>query len=483
MPLNRLDLVFNALPGNYLLVLPNPPLFTIAGFNQARAMATNSTNRQILGKNLFEVFPDNPDDPDATGVKNLTASFMKVIETRKRHRMPLQKYDIPVPGSEKFEERYWRPENIPVFDEEGKMICIIHSVTDVTSEVLLHTSEANYRYLFNHNPASSIIWNACTFRILDVNQTACDTFGYSMQELVQKTVFDIRPEDEHSRTRNLANYIRLGTPIENTDLWKMLRKDGKVLYMQLYFHKTIYQNSEAVLVLGNDVTEKIMLQQRLKEEKDKAILEMTNAVLMAQEIERKNISLELHDNIIQILSTAKLLLDHSFESQQASVSGVRQSHELIGTAIYELRSLAESLNPPWLAEGSFIQALSDLFQRIQSLNKIYIETDFCIDEDGITPRQKIDIFRIIQEQLNNIVKYSHAQKALVSIVSIPGQVHIKVKDDGKGFDPKSKTDGFGFRNMISRAQIHNGNVLVRSAPGEGCEVLAVLNNNNDGRKH
>jgi signal transduction histidine kinase len=131
--------LFDWAPGIYLVLLPDAPKFTMVAANQARLRATMSTPEQTIGKGLFELFPDNPDDPSATGTRNLRISLNRVVETRQPDSMAVQKYDIPKPQSEGggFEERYWSPINTPVLDETGKLLYIIHRVEDVTEFVRL----------------------------------------------------------------------------------------------------------------------------------------------------------------------------------------------------------------------------------------------------------------------------------------------------------------------------------------------------------
>lgn len=123
--------LFEATPVPYLVLTPD---FTIVAANDARLRATMTTRDTIIGKKLFDVFPDNPDDPGATGVKNLRASLARVLERRQQDAMPIQKYDIPTPQGN-FEERYWAPLNVPVLGDDGKVMHIIHSVEDVTGLV------------------------------------------------------------------------------------------------------------------------------------------------------------------------------------------------------------------------------------------------------------------------------------------------------------------------------------------------------------
>ena len=124
--------VFEASPANFLLLRSDSPVFTILAVSDAYLKATNTVRKKIIGQGLFEVFPDNPDDPHANGVKNLTASLNRAITNKKTDVMDLQKYDIPIPHSKEFEARYWSPENTPVVDKDGSVFCIIHHVTDVT---------------------------------------------------------------------------------------------------------------------------------------------------------------------------------------------------------------------------------------------------------------------------------------------------------------------------------------------------------------
>lgn len=128
--------IFDWAPGIFLILLPDPPKFTIIAANKARLQATMSSDSQI-GKGLFDMFPDDPNDPNATGVENLRHSLLRVLKTAKSDTMAVQKYDIPKPDGSGFEERYWSPVNTPVLDSNGKILYIIHEVEDVTDYILL----------------------------------------------------------------------------------------------------------------------------------------------------------------------------------------------------------------------------------------------------------------------------------------------------------------------------------------------------------
>jgi PAS domain S-box-containing protein len=134
--------VFESAPGMYLVLDRD---FRIVAVTDAYLRATSTLREQILGRGVFEVFPDNPDDPSANGVQNLRASLQRVLEKGAPDVMPIQRYDIRRPESEGdgFEERYWSPINSPVFSPERSVRFIIHRVADVTDFVRAHQAGAS----------------------------------------------------------------------------------------------------------------------------------------------------------------------------------------------------------------------------------------------------------------------------------------------------------------------------------------------------
>lgn len=130
------QILFESLPGLYLILAPD---FTIAAVSNDYLNATKTIRKDIIGRGIFDVFPDNPDDPNATGTHNLRASLERVLRYKKADTMAVQKYDILRPESEGggFEERYWSPINSPLLSKENTVLYIIHRVEDVTEFVRL----------------------------------------------------------------------------------------------------------------------------------------------------------------------------------------------------------------------------------------------------------------------------------------------------------------------------------------------------------
>jgi signal transduction histidine kinase len=131
--------LFEAAPASYLVLLPDAPRFTIVAVSDAYLRATMTERDAIVGRGLFEVFPDNPDDPLAGGARELRASLDEVLRTGSTSSMPVTKYDIRRPEREGggFEERYWSPVNSPVCEPDGRIAYVMHRVEDVTEFVRL----------------------------------------------------------------------------------------------------------------------------------------------------------------------------------------------------------------------------------------------------------------------------------------------------------------------------------------------------------
>lgn len=181
--------LFQSVPGLYLVLLPD---LTISAVSDAYLEATMTKRNEIVNKNLFEVFPDNPNDPEADGVSNLRSSLEKVIKYKRPHQMQIQKYDISRPDGV-FEARYWSPLNKPVLDDSDELVYIIHSVQDIThkkeseeriKEVNKQLERSNELFLklFDLNPGAISISKLSDLTLYNVNESFLELFGFENKE-------------------------------------------------------------------------------------------------------------------------------------------------------------------------------------------------------------------------------------------------------------------------------------------------------------
>ena len=163
LPTPDFQALFESEPGLYLVLTP---ALTIVAVSAAYLKATMTKREDILGRGLFEVFPDNPDDPTATGVRNLKASLERVLTHRVPDTMAVQKYDIRRPESEGggFEERYWSPINSPVLGADGNVAYLIHRVEDVTEFIRLKQEGSEQHQIIEQLRARAAEMEAEIFR-------------------------------------------------------------------------------------------------------------------------------------------------------------------------------------------------------------------------------------------------------------------------------------------------------------------------------
>lgn len=188
-------LLFESVPGLYLILSPD---LTIIDASTTYLNATLTKRKEITGRHLFEVFPDNPNESDATGELNLRASLATVIKTKKQHVMALQKYDVRQTNGV-FIEKYWKPINTPVINNNNEIEFIIHSVEDVTEFVQIENegkkqSEENLKILRELSDLQYAIDQSLIVSITDqkgiiqfVNDSFCKASKYSREELIGKS--------------------------------------------------------------------------------------------------------------------------------------------------------------------------------------------------------------------------------------------------------------------------------------------------------
>lgn len=374
--------------------------------------------------------------------------------------------------------KLWMETNCVPFKNSANEITALLSVTrDITeskkAEALLLASEERYRYLFNNNPSSIIIWDEETFNILEVNDTAAELYGYSKEEFLQLSVLDLRSEEERPNFLKIVEQqLRKKEFTKKTMLWKHITSKGSMVMVEITSHKITYKGKQAILALGNNITEKIKLENSLNEERQMRQQQVTEAVISGQEKERTELGQELHDNINQILASTKLYIECALKDKGPRPDLLAESKSLIEKAMSEIRSLSKSLLPPSLGEMGLVQALCEMADNIKLVNDLEIKLE-CTDtiENELDDKLKLALYRIIQEQMNNVIKHAGAKFVLISIKKEHRVLQVSIKDDGCGFDTNQKRNGVGLRNILSRAEVNDGTVIINSKPGSGCELL------------
>jgi PAS domain S-box-containing protein len=357
---------------------------------------------------------------------------------------------------------------------------MIGAIQDITarkrSEEIILASEERYRQLFYKNPFPTWIFDPDNLQIMEVNDEAREKYGFTREEFNRLTMRELHAPGEAEQF--MADLQQNGSAklAAGVRLWHHHNKWGRVMIVEITSHPMDYFGKACVQVIVNDVTERIRLEKELALQQKLKQQQITEVVLGAQERERFELGQELHDNINQILATSKLYLDVAIEEKEPRLELLAKSRKNISMAIEEIRKLSKDLIAPSLNDLGLTQSIKELIRSIQSVGKMKIRLNISgLCEEELLPEQKINIYRIIQEQLNNILKHAQAGTVVIELNKVKEQVRLRLADDGKGFDPRMRRKGVGISNIISRAELYNGKVEIESAPGKGCQLVVVLN--------
>ncbi len=366
-----------------------------------------------------------------------------------------------------------------VRDKDGKIVRIIGALRNITeqktAEEQLRISEEKYRSFFNSIPASIFIWRLQDFQILEINDVAAATYGYSREELLQLTTLDLRTPQDYQPIKDFVKEALADESFSRNKVWRHISKTGDELFMQISSTRINYNGYPSIMAISIDVTEKIKLEQQLIREKEQREQEITRAVISAQEKEREEIGRELHDNVNQILASSRLYLGLVKSNGNAYKSFLEESDLLIDSAIREIRQLSHTLIPPAMTEASLEKSINSLITIVQDGSGIIVEKEIDkMDSSLMSEQLKLTIYRILQEQMNNILKYAKADRVQIKIEQQTNCIVLQVTDNGIGFDINQKTGGVGLLNIRTRASLVNGVVTINSAPGNGCQLQVVF---------
>ena len=223
------------------------------------------------------------------------------------------------------------------------------------------------------------------------------------------------------------------------------------------------------VVMHIDISELRNMEQERLENRIAEQKKITQAMLQGQEKERNHIGRELHDNINQILAGTKLYLGIAGKKDDAVKELVKYPMALIDNSIEEIRILCHNLVTP-VKNIDLESLICDLLNKLDDADVAKTSFSYAIPEGVLSDELKLNIYRIMQEQVNNIYKYSQAKNVNISLKALDHTVTIIVTDNGKGFDTEKNRSGIGISNMINRVESFNGEITIDSSPGNGCTI-------------
>ena len=238
------------------------------------------------------------------------------------------------------------------------------------------------------------------------------------------------------------------------------------------------QDANGISFIGTcqDITEKVKAEKLLADYSEQIARErlesqrkQVRASIEGQERERAEIGRELHDNINQILAVTKAYVEASLHDKELQEELAERSINNLQLAINEIRKISKSLVPPVMDKNGLVDSVQDLIENIRVVNPFAI--NFLYEKEqlrNITSQQQLALYRIVQEQFNNIIKHAQAHTVNIELFEKNNFIDLNIQDDGKGFDPKERRKGVGLSNILSRIELFDGKLEVISSKGHGC---------------
>ncbi|HEU4470988.1 MAG TPA: PAS domain S-box protein [Flavisolibacter sp.] len=453
---------------------------------QQRITWVNAAFTQITGFSFEEAIGKHPGQllqGDGTNA-NTIAYLRSCIEQKEAFRCEILNY-------KKNGDPCWiELSGQPLADDIGKPGQFFATMTDVTqrkeAEKKVRMSGERYKLLFDQSPSPKWIFHAASYRLVEVNCAACELYGYSREEFLTLTIPDLKLPEDIGHFESLMNNRAEG--LRSNRIVKHKKKNGEVFSIEIFTHGIMLEDGLHIMVVGNDMTEKLEMQRQIindmnekhelqkklnqvmTEEKLSAQQEVSKAIIQTQEKERSEIGKKLHDNVNQILTTAKLYVENIgyYPDQQAQF--IEKSRDLLQRSINEIRMLSRALVTPTIRDIGFRETLLELVDSYKELNVFEVRYLHDFDESGIDKGIRLTIYRILQEQFSNAVKYAKATLISVSIKQQKQSLLLTYEDNGVGFDPAGKKAGLGLNNIKNRAEVFKGSVRLEAAPGKGCKM-------------
>lgn len=408
----------------------------------------------IIGKNIWKEFPEKKEH-----------SFYKsfFIAMAEQRTLTEESYCHPV-GAWLHATLYPSPEGLSVYMQD----------ITVRKQVELELEESREKYRQIVETAQEGIWmidenNKTVF----VNQKICDILEYSIDEMMGKENDNFL--DDEGRKLSVVSLDRRRKGVcENLDK-QFITKSGKHIWTSMSANPIFNKHGEykGALAMISDISDKVKLQNQLMNEQINKQREIVKAVIIAQERERNHLGQEMHDNINQLLMATKLYLGTAGNKSAQLKKLIEYPLELINTSIEEIRTLCSKMVTP-IKNIDLKELVQRLVNDFRKNSNIKLTFSYSIINKSLSDDLKLNIYRIIQEQTNNILKYAEARNVNISVHEKDNTINILVEDNGKGFNVSSQRTGIGISNMINRIESYNGQIEIKSSEGNGCKIFISI---------
>jgi PAS domain S-box-containing protein len=355
-------------------------------------------------------------------------------------------------------------------NDQGEYEYMVGTISDITADVVakeeLKASEEQYRLLFKQNPIPMFIYDPDSLQFKTINEAAIQKYGYKEEEMIELTILDIRPESEVEYVKKVLSEY---SDKERTRFHEAIHqtKSGEKLIVEISSSDIQYKGKKQRLVIINDITD-----QRKAEER------AISAIIEGEERERERIAKELHDGLGQYLSASNMNLKSVYEDIGEMPDELKSTYEaglrFLNHAISEIRSISQNLLPKAIQDYGLELAAESLTNQLRKLHNIDVYFYSNLNEVELPDKVQINLYRILQEALNNATRHAHPTKIEVQLVYSEGEVLMTIEDNGEGFDmSKTGENGLGIRSIKTRVGAMSANLDIVSNKDRGT-ILSVV---------
>ncbi len=410
-----------------------------------------------LGKTLLEVHPE-------LEKTELWPKYQEVMKTKVAAE--IESFYEPL--------NFWT--SVKVYPSKDGLTFFYKDISErkITEEEL-KKSEEKYRLLFDNNPLPMWMIDVDTLNIIDVNEAAIVHYGYTRDEFMGMNIRNIRPAEDIGKVEEAARAHN--NSIRKVGTWTHVKKDGTLIKVEITSHDVNYQNRKTRLILSNDITDKVKVEDALLKLNGE-LRELYARQQNIREEERKSIAREIHDELGQLLTGLKMdmswLKKKIAEKQPELTEKMNETIGLLDESVKTIRKISSELRPGILDDLGIMDALLWLCKDFEKRTEIKCSIHNLAGNIECSDGTKVVLFRIFQETLTNVMRHAAATTVEAEISADKTTLTMQITDNGIGFDVTRNTKTLGLLGMKERIANINGQLYISSAVGRGTSITIIV---------
>jgi PAS domain S-box-containing protein len=441
--------------------------WTVLYWNKAAEKILQVKATDIIGKNLWEVFADF-----------IPLEFYAVYHKAFENNIPVHFQEYWGEMSAWFDViTYYCDNTLSVsFKSSNRSVDLEHPTN---TEQQLKIKTGLYKFITEVTNDCLWEWDLISKEMFWIDGGHKRVFGYAVENaLIPQSFWEslIHPDDRNRVMTGLNKMMKDNA----TNQWEVEYRFKKAGDEYAWVHDRghiIYEDGEACRMIGAtlDITERVVLEKKLAVERLAREKEITGTLLTVHEKERATVGKELLDNVNHVLGAAKLYIEMAKKDPVNRDTLLEGSGNYIMQVMESVSRISKALAPPFIQLMGLLKSIKILTDDVAAGYPIkFTINDYGMHLEMLDEKLQLDIFRVVQQQVDNILQYANATRASIDISRQDDEIVLFVSDNGGGCDLPERKNGLGIKDIISRAKLYNGTVTTLSSPGEGYTLQVIF---------